>query len=383
MKRYILYPHGGSGNHGCEAIVRATGSILDDDIQLYSNRCEEDRKYGLESVCKLFSPQKALKKDLSYFIAQFKRNVLGRKNALDCLAYSGIIKNVKKGDVYLSIGGDNYCYGINEHLLLVNSEIRKRGAFSVLWGCSIEPDALYGKTLEDLKQFNCIIARESLTYDALKQKGIDRVELCPDPAFILPTGDSILPDGFIDGNTVSINISPMVCSYAEKNRKLLLENYFRLVDYILNETDMSVAFIPHVVWSFNDDRKAIMILYEKYKSNSRVCVVEDQNAEQLKGVISKCRFLITARTHASIAGYSTNVPTLVLGYSIKAKGIAKDLFGTFDGYVLPVQDLKAENELVTAFKNMMEDENNIKQILKIKIPVFKEKVMNMKKHLPA
>ena len=54
---------------------------------------------------------------------------------------------------------------------------------------------------------------------------------------------------------------------------------------------------------------------------------------------------IGARTHSTIAAYSSGVPTLVVGYSVKAKGIAKDLFGTEENYVLPVQALKEENNL--------------------------------------
>ena len=66
-------------------------------------------------------------------------------------------------------------------------------------------------------------------------------------------------------------------------------------------------------------------------------MVGDAPCEELKGCISRCRFLVAARTHASIAAYSTGVPTLVAGYSVKARGIARDLFGTEDGHVLPVQ----------------------------------------------
>lgn len=377
MRRYILYPHGGSGNHGCEAIVRATSIILDGDIRLFSNRIEDDIKYGLESVCKIMSPIKPIKKDFRYFVAQCKRLLLRRKNALDSWAYGGIINNVRKGDVFLSIGGDNYCYGINEHILLVNAEIRKRRVPTVLWGCSVEPDALNGRTLEDLQKFDCIIARESLTYDALKAKGVKRVELCPDPAFILPVGKPLLPKGFIEGNTVGVNISPMIYSYSGDKGSLLLENYFSLIDYILSETNMSVAFIPHVVWDFNDDRKAIDLLYSRYRENDRVCVVEDQNAEQLKGVISKCRFLVTARTHASIAGYSTGVPTLVMGYSIKAKGIAKDLFGEYDKYVKPVQCLVDTNDVKKSFVYLLNKEDEIKLILRKKIPEYKQLTMKM------
>ncbi len=63
--------------------------------------------------------------------------------------------------------------------------------------------------------------------------------------------------------------------------------------------------------------------------------------------------MIAARTHASIAGYSTGVPTLVVGYSVKAVGIASDLFGIAINYVLPVNALSREEELTEAFSWLM------------------------------
>ena len=55
----------------------------------------------------------------------------------------------------------------------------------VLWGCSIEPEAMCGRVLEDLKLYNYIIARESITYQALKNLGFTNLSLFPDPAFQL------------------------------------------------------------------------------------------------------------------------------------------------------------------------------------------------------
>ena len=66
-------------------------------------------------------------------------------------------------------------------------------------------------------------------------------------------------------------------------------------------------------------------------------MINDKNCMEIKGIISKCRFFIGARTHSTIAAYSTCVPTLAVGYSIKARGIARDIFGTEDNYVVPVQ----------------------------------------------
>lgn len=50
-------------------------------------------------------------------------------------------------------------------------------------------------------------------------------------------------------------------------------------------------------------------------------MIEDAPCGDLKGYISRCRFLVAARTHASIAAYSTGVPALVAGYSVKARGL--------------------------------------------------------------
>lgn len=43
--KLVLYPHGGSGNHGCEAIVRSTCKITQADITLFSASPEEDKKW--------------------------------------------------------------------------------------------------------------------------------------------------------------------------------------------------------------------------------------------------------------------------------------------------------------------------------------------------
>ena len=72
---------------------------------------------------------------------------------------------------------------------------------------------------------------------------------------------------------------------------------------------------------------------------------------------------IAARTHASIAAYSTCVPTLVVGYSVKARGIAKDIFGTYENYVIPVQSLVNKTQLVEKFKWLGSNYNNIKEHL--------------------
>ena len=48
-----LYSHGGSENHGCEAIVRGTAKILNCRPTLFSLKKEQDQKYNLQEICNI------------------------------------------------------------------------------------------------------------------------------------------------------------------------------------------------------------------------------------------------------------------------------------------------------------------------------------------
>lgn len=369
-----LYYHAGSANHGCEAIVRATKKILNKKLILYTKDMESDLKYKLDNIVnlKVENPKYELTKferlkAAIYFKIQ-KNDYMYYK-----LARKEFFNQVKKGDVYLSIGGDNYCYAGKDILGYYNKIIHKKGGKTVLWGCSFEPSDMNDNIAKDIAMYDVIFTRETLSYDVLKKVNKNTF-LYPDPAFQLDKIDLPLPEHFIENNTVGINVSPLIMS-CESSDGITRENYIQLIDYILNHTDMNIALIPHVVWENNDDRKPLKELYDMFKDTNRVCLIDDHNCMELKGYISRCRFIVGARTHATIAAYSTCVPTLVVGYSVKAKGIAKDIFGTYDNYVLPVQSLKEKDDLVKSFKWLVENENDIKSHLNDFIPGYKEKAL--------
>ena len=369
-----LYYHAGSANHGCEAIVRATKKILNKNLILYTKDIESDLKYKLDNIVnlKVENPEYELTK-----LDRLKAAVYFKIQKNDYMYYKQARKEffnqVKKGDVYLSIGGDNYCYAGKDILGYYNKIIHKKGGKTILWGCSFEPSDMNDDIAKDIAMYDAIFTRETLSYDVLKKVN-KNIFLYPDPAFQLDKVDLPLPEHFIENNTVGINVSPLIMS-CESSDGITRENYIQLIDYILNQTDMNIALIPHVMWENNDDRKPLKELYDMFKDTNRVCLIDDHNCMELKGYISRCRFFVGARTHATIAAYSTCVPTLVVGYSVKAKGIAKDIFGTYDDYVLPVQSLKEKDDLTKSFKWLIENENDIKNHLNDFIPGYKEKAL--------
>lgn len=367
MKK-VLYMHTGSGNHGCEAIVRTSAKILGgpENVLLWSLTKSEDLKYGTaKSVEAVLESEQLKKYSIDYFEALLKRRLLHNQQA----NMQVFLRKIFKDRVAISIGGDNYCYEWSaKQAVELNKEIRKYCKYSVLWGCSIDPEAITSAVAEDLAKYDLITAREPITYKLLKSINPYTVKVA-DPAFLLDRKELPLPKNFVEGNTVGINVSPLIMKYGPDG-DIILRNYEKMIQYILDETDMNICFIPHVVWNYNDDLKPINILYELFENTNRVCKIEDANCMELKGYIAKCRFFVGARTHATIAAYSSFVPTLVVGYSVKSRGIAQDLFGTEENYVLPVQDLKTENELMSRFVWLMNYEQEQNEILKRRIPDY-------------
>lgn len=369
-EKTVLYAHAGSGNHGCEALANTICHMIKGPVLLVTNSVEEDRKYSLKELCEIV-PEKNIRKNKFMHILYYGwRKVT--KDRESFLRYR--FRNVVKTNSCLwniSIGGDNYCYpSMVQDLILANRMFHNNGGKTVLLGCSIEPELLEQEEVrEDMKLYDAVFARESLTFEALRKAGIPNIYLYPDSAFFLETKKLPLPEGFQEGNTVGINISPMIVEN-EAESGITMRNYKILMEEILEKTDMSIALIPHVVWDRNDDRKTLEELYSFFRENPRVVMISDCSATELKGYIARCRFFIGARTHATIAAYSGQVPTLVVGYSVKAKGIAKDLFGTYENYVKPVQELTTSEQLKEAFHWLCDREDEIRSRLSEIMPDY-------------
>lgn len=377
-KEIVMYMHAGSKNHGCEAIVNSVCHMIKEKVTLVSYRGEEDQTYSLNRLCRIMQERKIEKNKLIHIFYYIYRKLTGDIESFIRYRYRQVLKEGRM-PLAISIGGDNYCYeNMLSDLRLTNLVFNKKGVKTVLLGCSIEPELVKDKQIaEDLSKYHTIIARESITYNALKEifkETVPRLYCYPDPAFTLGKKELPLPEGFEEGNTVGINVSPMIQDN-ESCKGITMENYRDMIRFIIDHTNMHIALIPHVVWMQNDDRGPIHELYETFKETGRVVEIGDGTCEELKGYISRCRLFVGARTHATIAAYSSFVPTLVVGYSVKARGIARDLFGTEENYVIPVQSLNRPENLTNGFKWLLGQEDAIRAHLKAVMPEYLDRAL--------
>lgn len=368
MKALVVYAHAGSSNHGCEAILRSTINILNVNLTVYSFDKQSDIRAGFEKISTINAVEKIDTKMFINICDKISRKIFNSYSFGSRYIYRKLLRT--KRSIVMSIGGDNYCYSFPGYLINANKILSKRNK-TILWGCSISPEKLDDQRIvEDLRKFSIITTRESLTYNALLSKGIvDNVRLYPDPAFVLPSKFEPLPENFIESDTVGINVSPLV-QKLENKRGIVYQNYSELIKFIIDKTKMNIALIPHVVRRNNNDIDVLKELYQEFSSTNRVVLLQEHDCSTTKGFISRCRFFVGARTHATIAAYSSLIPTLVVGYSIKSKGIAKDVFGTFDNYVVSVQALMTIDTLVNKFIWLIENEKSIKNHLEQFMPNY-------------
>ena len=196
------------------------------------------------------------------------------------------------------------------------------------------------------------------------------VRMWCDPAFTMAAEELPLPTGWKEKQTVGLNVSPLVLSHA-KDKEAALNAFVSLVRHILRTSDRAVALIPHVTWAHDNDMDALSAIKAHFADEPRVFILSDRlNAMQYKGYVKRLCGLVTARTHVSVAAYSTFVPTLVIGYSVKARGIARDLFGSEEGHLIPAQELSGETELIAAYDALMRRGEAEREQLKARMPSY-------------
>lgn len=348
----LLYQHTGSSNHGCEALIRTVSDMLSGSrLLLHSADPAADEKYEADSLFdRVYTAKRYAKTSCTSLLRQLEKRTPLRFPTAWTMDHS--MEDIpEKIDAAVAVGGDVYCYYQGHDQWSTDRWLKEQGTKLILWGCSLEPKDIQGQLANHLSVFDLIAARESITYSALMNQPqlAGKTILCPDPAFFLKPEPCRLPEQFDYGNMIGLNVSPLV-QKREAVQGILVKNCIRLMEEILAHTQYGIALIPHVTENLNDDREILRKLYEPFRSNSRVCMIDDMDCRKLKYAVGGCRRLVAARTHASIAGYSQRIPTLVIGYSVKSRGLAQDIFGRTDPYVIPIERIVETDSLLRAYQ---------------------------------
>lgn len=372
-KRFVLAGHGGFYNRGCEAIVRTTASLLREqfpecEIALISNDAVRDRAHPAGAGLHIMDTR-AYRWSPEWFGWQ-ARKLLRQPIPPREQVPRAPRRAVRDADAVLQIGGDNFTsdYGLHPHspLLVPNDIARENDIPLVFWGASVGPfdsAELERLVLDHLRRAALITVRESVSADYLADRGIsDNVVRVSDPAMILEPSPLDLSPFWPEAERVlGLNLSPLSCRYRSDGD---MDFGRKLGDAVINEVlrweGWGVLLVPHVTGvEGNDDYLYMAPLAECSSAPERVRLCPPVlNAAETKYVVSQFDMLMAARTHATIAAFSTGVPTISLAYSRKAHGINLDLFGHTE-WLLDIVQMPEPQEAVAAVRRLAEESDAV------------------------
>ena len=291
----------------------------------------------------------------------------------------------------MALGGDNlsYDYGFLATLLFFSplDAATRQNVPSVVWAASIGPFSerpKWEKRFADiLKRVDLITVREPVTQQYLESLGVrDNTRKASDPAFILPTSPTELPDEIeqaLATGAIGINLAPLMKRYNNLSASAWRKQALDMLTEVRRKTDCPIILIPHVMMSpkifpHNDDYGFMRQLLDELPADAKRDVflydARNDSSMQIKWVISRLKVFAGSRTHSTIAALSSGIPTFCIGYSIKSRGINQDIFG-HERWVAHVSELTA-GQLAERIQELLSEESKIREYLDSFIPDYSE-----------
>jgi colanic acid/amylovoran biosynthesis protein len=233
-----------------------------------------------------------------------------------------------------------------------------------------------------LNKVDLITLRGKNSYDYLQKIGINKppVYLTADLAFLMAPAseeriDKIFSDYRIEGDTfVGVSVSDWISKY-HGYRSEFVKLMANVVDYVVEELNTIVIFIPHVTGPKKefDDRIIAADIYKIVNNKNKIKLIQDDyTPQEMKGIIGRCNLFIGARMHACIAALSMCVPTINISYHHKSNEIMA-MFG-LERNVLSAQEINYEL-LISKINETWTHREEIKEILLSKIDWIKQQAM--------
>ncbi len=334
-------------NHGVEALVVSTVEQLRKRLSnptfTILDRSPDYDSHQLKAKDVRFAQDHSIR---SLYASKARRLLNRMVPRINKLAQE-TIREIRAADLVMASGGDVFCSEYGHRSLLSHlTPIRiaqKAGVPTILHAQSIGPFT----NAEDCDAFchvanraTTISVREEASYRYLTKTLGMRPEQChlvADPAFLLRPSQGVeagrLFRHFLhrhDRPTIALGISQAICHWMDTNKERHVEVWIQIIQWLRDTLDANIILVPHVqeISPENDDRVLATEIMKRLGYHPAVCLAGGHlSAHDFKSIIAQCDLVIAERMHAAIAGLSSAVPTLVVGYSVKAQGILTDIYG--------------------------------------------------------
>jgi colanic acid/amylovoran biosynthesis protein len=391
----------GFRNRGVEALTHPTVDFLltrkaNESVNIFSWSAEHDRNRITDTRVSFVPTSFYRVQEDSTSISRrgrLKRILQGQFNSTSFQQGDGRLVNhalaaqLKGNHLAIVTGGDVYSseYG-RDSLLYYCSLVHSAKAAGL-------PVVLLGHTVgrfnnredEDIwrrcaAEVNLLTTRDQLTYDYLHQ--IDALalhtEVCADVAFGLAPANQAPSHGFPDPSQpcIALSISRGLHRWCALSAEEHRSAWLNLLRHFLDDWKVNVLIIPHVQETYGDDRHLATDIHRSLGFDPRLVVAaEDLAASEYKKLVSNCQLVIAERMHAAIAGLSSQVPTVMVSYSLKVEGIAALAYTNLTSgpvaMVIEANSLQDPEAVLKQLSSIWQDRNGVSESLATSIPAIK------------
>lgn len=368
-----------NGNRGCVALSVSSMYIIDEILSQAGIKYKFYLPDSQHSECKshIISING---REIEYYSIQYNKGLSLKDDAKikikGLLANTNFNKVFKETDFILDIGqGDSFAdiYGEFRFKLIdrIHTIARKYHKPYCLLPQTIGPfenERIREKAIKSIEKASLCMARDKQSYDYVlenvpQQKNVSEYI---DVAFFLPYETIIQDKNYIH---VGINISALLWhgGYTRNNQFGLKCDYQslarQLIDYFLNQENVKVHLVPHVVGSersIENDYAVSYDLWREYNHPNLVLAPLALGPIEIKSYIAGLDFFMGARMHATIGAFSAGVPVVPMAYSRKFNGLFLDTLSYNHMVDMKTMD---NDDIVEVIKKAFEIRNELKNTI--------------------
>ena len=283
-----------------------------------------------------------------------------------------IYKSLKKSKLFLNGGGTlihdaTSSHSLYYYLYLMNLA-KKLNLKLVVYANGIGPFKEKNEKISALvtKKADLITLRDELSKKELRRIGVDKNEVfvTADPAITLDACSDIETLKLIKENNINENGKYMAVSVRgwNKNDKLFEAKIAEICDYVYEKYNIETIFIT---MRPSEDLLISQNILQRM-SHKGYIIKDEQSAEKLMGIISKCELVIGMRLHSLIYATTMCVPLIGIIYDPKIKG--------FLDYIKQDMLVDAENIDSSYLREMIEKIIDNKDEIRKNLVTYKEEL---------
>jgi polysaccharide pyruvyl transferase WcaK-like protein len=209
-----------------------------------------------------------------------------------------------------------------------------------------------------LNRTKLITVREEFSLEHLKAMGITKpqVNLTADLSFLLESCSEERTDEIEGLEKLNSYKRPLIgVAVAHESLFAHPERYLRLMaeasDALVREMDASLIFIPNSFSAgLRDESTTLQEIYQRTTGKERIGLLKGEySAAEMKGIVSRCDLLVSAKFHPLLFAASVGVPSVgLVGYHrYKFHGVMGRMLGQED-LLLDIDDYVDNESLLAA-----------------------------------